>query len=43
LRALYLQLGLGPNPPEVRSDLLLVVVDVLRETNPQYLQAPTRR
>jgi hypothetical protein len=37
LRALYLQLALGPQPPAVRSDLLLVVVDALRATNPQYL------
>ncbi|MCW2798084.1 DUF2785 domain-containing protein [Nocardioides sp.] len=40
LRALHLQLALGPRPPEVRSDLLLVVVDALRATNPHYLQAP---
>ena len=39
LRALYLQLALGPRPPEVRSDLLLVVVDALRMTNPHFLQA----
>ena len=39
LRALHLQLALGPRPPEVRSDLLLVVVDALRTTNPKYLQA----
>jgi hypothetical protein len=37
LRALYLQLSLGPRPPQVRSDLLLVVVDALRSTNPTYL------
>lgn len=37
LRALYLQLALGPRPPAVRSDLLLVVVDALRSTNPHYL------
>lgn len=37
LRALYLQLALGPRPPAVRSDLLLVVVDALRATNPHYL------
>ncbi|HTW14180.1 MAG TPA: DUF2785 domain-containing protein [Nocardioides sp.] len=37
LRALYLQLALGPQPPAVRSDLILVVVDALRATNPQYL------
>lgn len=40
LRALHLQLALGPRPPEVRSDLLLVVVDALRSSNPQYLQPP---
>ena len=39
LRALYLQLALGPRPPEVRSDLLLVLVDALRATNPDYLRA----
>ena len=38
LRALHLQLALGPRPPEVRSDLLLVLVDALRTTNPHYLQ-----
>lgn len=35
LRALYLQLALGPNPPEVRADLLLTLVDVLRQRNPE--------
>jgi hypothetical protein len=39
LRSLYLQLALGPQPPEVRSDLLLVVVDALRTTNPEFLRA----
>jgi hypothetical protein len=39
LRALHLQLALGPKPPEVRPDLLLVVVDALRASNPQYLRA----
>ena len=34
LRALYLQLALAPRPPDVRSDLLLVLVDAL--------SAPTR-
>jgi hypothetical protein len=43
LRALYLQLALGPGPPEFRSDLLLVVVDALRATNPEYLQAAQPR
>lgn len=37
LRSLYLQLALGPRPPQVRSDLLLVVVDALRATNPGVL------
>ena len=41
LRALHLQLALGPRSPEVRSDLLLVVVDALRTTNPDHLQART--
>jgi len=36
-RNLYLQLALAPNPPAVRSDLLLVLVDALRRTNPYYL------
>lgn len=39
LRALYLQLALGERPPPGRSDLLLVVVEALRRTNPQYLRA----
>ena len=34
LRALHLQLALAPDPPAVRADLLLVVVDALRHTNP---------
>ncbi len=37
LRALYLQLSLGTRPPQVRSDLLLVVVDALKSTNRGYL------
>lgn len=40
LRALYLQLQLAPNPPAVRPDLLLVLVDALRRTNPHYLTLP---
>lgn len=39
LRALYLQLAIAPKPPEVRSDLLLVLVDALRQSNPHYLRA----
>lgn len=43
LRALYLQLALGPDAPEVRSDLLLVLVDALRDTNPGLRKtAPNR-
>lgn len=38
LRALYLQLAIAPQPPQVRSDLLLVLVDALRTTNPHYLK-----
>jgi hypothetical protein len=37
LRALYLQLSLAPAPPAIRPDLLLVLVDALRATNPQFL------
>src|SRR4029079_18144078 len=37
LRALHLQLVLWPDRPAVRSDLLLVLVDALRVTNPHYL------
>lgn len=37
LRALYLQLSLAADPPQVRPDLILVLVDVLRRTNPHYL------
>jgi hypothetical protein len=39
LRALYLQLALAPRPPDVRSDLLLVLVDALKRTNPYFLAA----
>ncbi|WP_426245107.1 DUF2785 domain-containing protein [Nocardioides sp. LHG3406-4] len=34
LRALYLQVELAADPPPVRADLLLVLVDALRATNP---------
>ena len=37
LRALYLQLSLAADPPQVRPDLILVLVEVLRGTNPHYL------
>jgi hypothetical protein len=39
LRALYLQLAMGSRPPQVRSDLLLVVVDALKSTNSAFLSA----
>lgn len=38
LRALHLQLLLGPRPPIVRPDLLLVLTDALRRANPWSLQ-----
>jgi len=41
LRALYLQLSLGSPAPEVRSDLLLTVVDALRGSNRALLGATT--
>jgi hypothetical protein len=37
LRALHLQLLLSPEPPEIRSDLLLVLGDALRAANPAFL------
>lgn len=37
LRAMYLQLALAPDPPACRSDLLLVVIDGLRQSNPYHL------
>jgi len=40
LRALYLQLSLAADPPQVRPDLILVLVEVLRTTNAQYLGPP---
>lgn len=42
LRALYLQLAIGQQPPAIRSDLVLLLVDVLRTTNPRHLTAPAR-
>jgi hypothetical protein len=38
LRALQLQLALAPQPPACRSDLLLVVMDALRASNPHVLR-----
>jgi hypothetical protein len=37
LRALHLQLALSPITPEIRPDLLLVVMSALRASNPSYL------
>ena len=39
LRALHLQVALAPEPIDVRSDLLLTIVDALRTTNASYLGA----
>ncbi len=36
LRSLYLRLALGSRPPAVRADLMLVLVGLLRETNPAF-------
>lgn len=38
LRAVYLQLAFGSNPPADRTDLMLVTVDALRRTNPFTLK-----
>lgn len=43
LRALYLQLSLAPDPPRTRPDLILVLVDALRATNPHHLAATLAR
>lgn len=40
LRSLHLQLALAPQPPAVRADLLLVLVDALRASNHHYLSTP---
>lgn len=37
LRALYLQVALAPDPPQMRADLLLALVTSLRASNPTYL------
>ena len=42
LRALHLQLALAPNPPANRSDLLLSLLERLRESNPEYLSQHAR-
>lgn len=42
LRALFVQLSLAPDPPTVRPDLLLLVIEALRMTNAPYLRVDTR-
>ena len=37
LRALYLQLAFAPDPPAHRADLLLVLIEHLRASNPHFL------
>jgi hypothetical protein len=37
LRALHLQLALAPYPPACRADLLLVVIEKLKQSNPHFL------
>jgi hypothetical protein len=37
LRALHLQVALAPHPPAARADLLLVLIDWLKSTNPRLL------
>ena len=41
LRALFVHLSLAPEPPPVRSDLLLVVIEALRLSNAPFLQVRT--
>ena len=41
LRALHLQLALAPQPPPNRSDLLLVLIERLRESNPDLAPVGT--
>lgn len=42
LRALFVHLSLAPDAPQVRSDLLLVVIEALRMTNAPYLRVDAR-
>lgn len=42
LRSLHLLLAIAPHPPANRSDLLLAVMDRLRESNPDYLSPGAR-
>ncbi|MCD6641090.1 MAG: DUF2785 domain-containing protein [Nocardioides sp.] len=43
LRSLFVSLSLAPDPPQVRPDLLLVLVDALRGSNAPFLATPHRR
>lgn len=43
LRSLHLQLTLAGNPPQVRPDLILVLVDALKATNFPFLSLPDTR
>lgn len=40
LRALHVQLTLAGNPPQVRPDLILVLVEALKATNAPFLSLP---
>jgi hypothetical protein len=42
LRSLHLLLALAPKPPANRADMLLAVLDRLRESNPDYLSHGAR-
>jgi hypothetical protein len=42
LRALHLQLALAPQPPANRSDMLLALLERLKQSNPEYLSAAAR-
>lgn len=43
LRSLHMQLTLAGNPPQVRPDLILVLVDALKATNFPFLSLPESR
>ncbi len=40
LRALHLQLSLAGNPPQVRPDMILVLIEALKATNVPFLSLP---
>ncbi len=41
LRALFVHLSLAPDAPQVRPDLLLVLIEALRMTNAPFLRSST--